>query len=240
VLGACGREADTGFLRQALRASASTVRRAAAEALAELPSTDEADEALLFALADEAAEVRAAAARALGAHARERSGRFIDPIERAAHDAEVAVRGAATRALGQVARAASASDRAHALELLRALASAADVIAAVPALEALGQIGEAADDARLIAALDSPDAEIVKVSARALGRRSRPPSGSQVREALDRALSDRRWDVRRAAAQALAEHGEPARPLLFARRTVERDALVLEAIEAALGPRAAE
>jgi HEAT repeat protein len=238
VLGACGRAADVAFLRTALGASSPEVRRAAAEALAQLPPTSEADDALLFALADESVEVRAAAARALGAHAGENPARLIDPLERAAHDGEVAVRGAAARALGAVARAASGPERTRALAVLRKLAEAPEPIAAVPALEALGQLGEPADDARLIAALDAPDAEIVKVAARALGRRagSPPPGGDRaVREALDRALSDRRWDVRRAAAQALGEHGSSAHPLLYARRTVERDPLVLEAIDSALG-----
>jgi HEAT repeat protein len=52
--------------------------------------------------------------------------------------------------------------------------------------------------------------------------------------ALERALADRRWDVRRAAAKALGEHGPSAHASLYARRIVERDALVLEAIDAAL------
>jgi HEAT repeat protein len=235
VLGACGRAEDVPFLRAALGGSSPAVRRAAAEALAQLPGTHEGDDALLFALADESAEVRAAAARALGAHAGPQSGRVIDALSRAARDAEVAVRGAAARAIGQVARAAAEPDRARAHAVTRQLAEAPDPIAAVPALEALGLIGDAADDARLIAALDSTDAEIVKVAARALGRRSSPPGSAAAREALDRVLSDRRWDVRRAAAQALGDHGTAALPLLVARRTVERDALVLEAIDVALG-----
>ena len=86
-----------------------------------------------------------------------------------------------------------------------------------------------------MAGLDAQDPEIVKMAARALGQRSGSPAVASVREALNRALSDRRWDVRRAAAQALGDHGPAAHPLLFARRTVERDALVIEAIDVALG-----
>src|SRR5439155_330878 len=59
ALGACGRADDAPFLRQALGADASAVRRSAAEALAQLPSSPEVDEALTFALADEAVDVRA-------------------------------------------------------------------------------------------------------------------------------------------------------------------------------------
>ncbi len=242
VLGACGREADAPLLKQALGAESAAVRRAAAEALALLPlpvnSSVEVDEALLFAMADEVAEVRAAAARALGAHAANVGPQAIDALERAAHDLEMAVRAAAARALGALAREASApektKERARALAVLRKLAEAPEAVAAVPALEALGEIGEPADDARLIAALDEPDAEIVKAAARGLGFRRSAMSAARAREALDRALTDRRWDVRRAAALALGDHGPAAHPLLYARRTIERDPLVLEALEQAM------
>ena len=43
-----------------------------------------------------------------------------------------------------------------------------------------------------------------------------------------------RWDVRCAAALALGALGPPARPLLLARRTVERDPLVQGALASAL------
>ncbi|MDB4968111.1 MAG: lyase domain protein repeat-containing protein, partial [Myxococcales bacterium] len=68
ALGACGRADDAPFLRQALGGDLSAVRKAAAEALAQLPPSADVDEALTFALADEAVDVRASAARALGAH----------------------------------------------------------------------------------------------------------------------------------------------------------------------------
>jgi HEAT repeat protein len=76
---------------------------------------------------------------------------------------------------------------------------------------------------------------MVKAAARALGARRDALSADSAREALERALTDRRWEVRQAAAQALGEHGPAAHPLLWARRTLERDPLVLEAIDKALG-----
>ena len=78
------------------------MRSAAADALAQLASSPDVDEALRFALADESPEVRAAAARALGAHA---SAHAAEPLARAAleGEGEPLVRAAAARALGLVA-----------------------------------------------------------------------------------------------------------------------------------------
>jgi HEAT repeat protein len=227
VLGVCGREGDVALLRAALGADAAALRRAAAEALGELPGAPEVDEALVFALADESPEVRAAAARALGAHARESA---LPPLERAARDPEAPVRAAAAHALGRIAEVTRGES---ALGSVRRLADLPDVVVAAPALEALGGArgDDAADEGRLIAALSRPDEEVVKAAARALGRR---PAGDAGREALMAALADRRWDVRREAAVALGAQGPAAHASLYARRAVEDDPLVLEAIDAAL------
>ena len=227
ALGACGRADDAPFLRQALGADAAAVRRAGAEALAQLPPTVEVDEALTFALADESVDVRASAARALGAH---RSQGAADALLRAALEGEPLVRAAAGRALGQVA-----TTHASARAALRVVADADDPAAAVPALEALALIDERADDARFVAALGASDGETVKAAARALGLRaaSAPePARAAALAALERALTDPRWDVRRQAALTLADYG--ALPLLYARRALEHDPLVLEAIESVL------
>jgi hypothetical protein len=146
----------------------------------------------------------------------------------------VAVRAAATRALGARALGDSA-ERERALAALRRLADAAEPATSVPALESLGRLGDADDDGRFIHALGSADTEAVKVAARALGARPDSPLATRAREALWHALGDTRWDVRRAAAEALGHYGASAHALLEARRQLERDALVLEAIEAALG-----
>jgi HEAT repeat protein len=234
ALGLCGREADVHWLRGALGAAASEVRRAAAEALATLVAarTVEVDEALAFALTDEASEVRAAAARALGAHV---SAASLAALERAAADVDAAVRTAAARAIAEIAAVDGPSGEQAALAVLRRLADGAEVVVAVPAIEALGALVDPNDDARLLRALRGEDAEVVKASARALGARAATPSAEQAREALARTLSDGRWDVRRAAAQALGRHGPAAHALLYARRSVETDSLVLEALDEALG-----
>jgi HEAT repeat protein len=239
VIGLCGREADAAFLRGTLGAESSTVRRAAADALAQVGAAAvrtgegrglaDVGDALLFALADEAPEVRAAAARAVAADPAHLGANAADGLERAAHDVEMAVRSAAARALAAVTLAEGPA-RVRAAEVLRHLVDAHEAVAAVPALEALGRLGEAIDEPRLIAALEASDAEIVKAAARGLGGRTSP----NARDALERALADRRWDVRRAAALALGEHGPSVHPLLYARRTVEQDPLVLDSLDEAM------
>jgi HEAT repeat protein len=237
VLGMCGRADDLPSLRVALGAESAAVRRAAAEALAALDVPAQAavrealDEALVWRLADEVPEVRAAAARALGAH---RRAEALEALERAAADVELAVATAATRAIGELARAASSNEaRQRALAVLRRLVDGGEVVA-VPALEALGPVGDPADDERLARALHHGEVEIVKAAARALGTRRGALSARVARLALEEALEDPRWDVRRQAALALGQHGPDAHPRLYARRGVETDALVLEAIDEAL------
>ncbi|MGZ3405794.1 MAG: HEAT repeat domain-containing protein, partial [Polyangia bacterium] len=227
ALGACGRADDAPLLKQALGGDAPAVRRAAAEALAQLPPSEDVDEALTFALADESVDVRASAARALGAH---HAVAAADALARCALEGEPLVRASASRALGQVATAHPASRT-----LLRRVADSRDPAAAVPALEALARLDDRADDARFISALASLDGETVKASMRALAlRAATSPDGvkKEALAALERGLADGRWDVRRQAVLALADHG--ALPVLWARRAHEQDPLVLAAIESAL------
>jgi HEAT repeat protein len=227
VLGACGRAEDAPLLRQALGADIAAVRRSAAEALAQLPPSLDVDEALTFALADESIDVRAAAARALGAH---HAIEAIEPLARVALAGEPLLRAAASRALGLVAAA-----HPSAREALRRVADAHDPAATPPALESLARLDDREDDARLLAALQSPEGETVKAAARALAVRAKTApleARAAAAAALEHALLDTRWDVRRQAALALADHG--ALPILQLRRAHEQDPLVLEAIEAAL------
>ena len=227
ALGACGRADDAPLLKQALGGDVPAVRRAAAEALAQLPPASDVDEALTFALADESVDVRASAARALGQH---RAGAAADALARCALESEPLVRASASRALGQVATA-----HAVARSLLRRVADSRDPAAAVPALEALARLDDRIDDARFIAALAALDGETVKAAARALALRastSPDPIRQAAQAALERALTDARWDVRRQAALALADYGAVAP--LWAWRAHEQDPLVLQAIESAL------
>ncbi|HEX9101100.1 MAG TPA: hypothetical protein VF997_02795, partial [Polyangia bacterium] len=91
------------------------------------------------------------------------------------------------------------------------------------------------DDPRFVAAVEALDGETVKAAARALALRA-PTSPDAVKKkalvALERALGDPRWDVRRQAVLALADFGAIA--LLYARRAHELDPLVLSAIDSAL------
>jgi HEAT repeat protein len=227
ALGACGRADDAPFLKQALGADTPAVRRAAAEALAQLPPSSDVDEALTFALADESVDVRASAARALGAH---RAVAAADALARCALEGEPLVRASASRALGQVA----AEDPA-ARTLLRRVADSRDPASAVPALEALARLDDRSDDVRLLAALQAQDGETVKAAARALAARASTSPDLVKQQAiggLERTLGDPRWDVRRQAVLALADLGAVA--LLWSRRKHEADPLVLQAIESAL------
>src|SRR5438093_719660 len=97
--------------RSSARLWATTTRRRP-----RLPRVLEVDEALSFALADEAAEVRAAAARALGVHVYLPA---ISALSRVTTDEAAAVRGAAVRALGALAVAARGEERAQAHAVLR-------------------------------------------------------------------------------------------------------------------------
>jgi HEAT repeat protein len=170
---------------------------------------------------------RASAARALGAH---RAEPAAEALARCALEGEPLVRASASRALGLVA-----SEHAVVRVLLRRVADSRDPAAAVPALEALARLDDRADDDRFIFALGSLDAETVKAAARALGLRASTSPDDVKRNAqaaLERALADARWDVRRQAVLALADHGAVAQ--LWARRAHEQDPLVLSAIESAL------
>jgi HEAT repeat protein len=232
VLGTCAGLDDVPLLLGLLHADSPPLRAAAAEALAAVPVADGVEDALCYALTDEAPEVREAAARSL---ARSDSARAIDALHGAAADDDALVRAAAVQALG--ARRSPA-----ARETLRTLARSTDGAVAVHAIEALvrGRIAgeeEAPTTEVLLVALGHQDVEVVKAAAAALA--ALHPSGavlpSEALAGLERALFHPRWDVRRAAAAALAEiGGERSLSALRARSAVEDDALVRDAIAAAL------
>jgi HEAT repeat protein len=227
ALGACGRADDAPFLKQALGADAAAVRRAAAEALSQLPPSTDVDEALTFALADESVDVRASAARALGAH---RAVAAADALARCALEGEPLIRASASRALGLVA-----AEDEPARTLLRRVADSRDPASAVPALEALARLDDRRDDARFLAAMQAHDGETVKAAARALASRAATSPDivkQQAVAALERTLVDPRWDVRRQSVLALADFGAVA--VLWSRRRDEADPLVQQAIESAL------
>lgn len=225
VLGSLADLADAPLLRAGLGAESATVRQAAAAAIGELPPDQNLDGALLFALADEAASVRAQAARSLG---RRRATSAVQTLEAATADPEPQVRSAAAKALGACILATSGALRQTGIEVLRRLAQHEDPVVAAPCLELLGRLGGDADLALLSNALGREDAETIKAALRGLGGRT------QAIEAMVKLLDDARWDVRRAAVEALAACGSVAHPRLQAKLATERDALVKEALEAAL------
>jgi HEAT repeat protein len=236
VLGACGRADDAPLLLGLLHADSPPVRAAAAEGLSGLPvgaQQDDIEDALCYALADEVADVRAAAARGL---ARFSSTRAAAALQGASADADAAVRAAAVRGLG-----ALGSEAARAT--LRALCRSADGAVAVHAIEALARppapgVPDEGTDEVLLGALGSEDGEIVKAAVRALAERYRThaPTGAAF-AGVERALVHPRWDVRRAAAAALARlGGERSLAALRARAAVEEDTLVRAEIAAALSP----
>jgi HEAT repeat protein len=101
------------------------------------------------------------------------------------------------------------------------------------ALEAIGRLHtpDEAGDRLLVDALGRSDPELAKAAVRALSGRPGGAATAGLRVALDHG----RWDVRRLAAQALAERG--ALDAIRARAEVEGDPLVREVLDAALGSR---
>ncbi len=217
ALGALGGAEDLERLRGGLRADAVERRRAAAAAVAALGRRGLLPRAgvpeLAGAAADAAWEVRAAAAQALGAIAggagpgragpgRAGPGRAaaLGALRAALEDREPAVRAAAAEALGACGEAGDAA-------ALAAVAGDPDapapvVLAALHALRALGT----APRALVVAAARHADPEVVKEAVLAAARLPAPEGEGIVREAARSA----RWDVRQAAARAMAERGDPA------------------------------
>jgi HEAT repeat protein len=201
---------------------------------------DEADlPALTAGLAAPGAPERAAAAAALGALAQRRLLLKAPPaLARALSDAAWDVRGAAARALGELARGGAAACAAEvAAALVRALEDPEGAVRAAAA-EALGACGREEGAAPLADLARDPEAPPLAVAAalRALAALGRLPADALeralahddpevVKEAvaaaarlpgeaglrlLRAAATSPRWDVRRAAARAFADRGDAA------------------------------
>lgn len=209
TLGAVGEAADLDVLRRGL-ADVADVRRAAAiaaigglarrgllrgRAVPELPA----------ALSDPAWQVRLAAARALSEIAR--GGEGPAPGEEAAaslraalRDPEPVVRAAAVEALGALDRREDVAD-------IEALASdpASPAPVAVAALRAL-VASRALSREAVARAAAHPDPEVLKEAVLAAAR----VPGMDGERILREAARSARWDVRQAAARAMAERGDRA------------------------------
>lgn len=218
-------EHDVQFLFSALSHESTAVRRAALDALSELPGALGV-EAVAFALSDEERDVQLAAVRALGKLRAEDGSaagvdHLLDLVQRSDDGGLVA---AAIRALGD------AGD-GRALNVLRPLAHAGEPMVAVAAVDALGRLQDARRVDALIEAASHPAAEVVKAALRVLVGERDPRVGAHLGACLDHEA----WDVRRLAADLLAGiGGETGAQILRAKLASEDEPLVREAIQRAL------
>jgi HEAT repeat protein len=223
------RDDDVRLLERALAHDRPRVRRAAIDALARSGGEAAAD-AVVFALADEESEVKLAAVRSLGRLRRP------EPLARVvAHARDPLITATALRALGE-------ADPERALLAARPLVTHADAAIACAAVEAVGwlaaprgpaHLAPACEDA-LFAALDHPDAEVVKLALSLAGARR----GARALARLGLCLDHASWEVRRVAAELLGQDkSASAQALLHARYEREQDPLVRDAISAAVSVR---
>jgi HEAT repeat protein len=214
AVGALGGAEDADRALAGLGAAGVAERAAAAAACRALAQRRVLPErgvpAIVAALSDAAGTVRAAAARALAEVARVRPRESEpDPALRAVatralvaglRDLEPPVRAAAAEALG------ACGDPEHA-PAVAALVEGPDpappvVVAALHALVAMGRVAPAT----IAGAVRHADAEVVKEAVLCAAR----VAGEEGARILRDAAASPRWDVRRAAAAAMTERGDPA------------------------------
>jgi HEAT repeat protein len=234
LLGRIGDGDDLAVLRKAILSDDRALRVAALAAVGALTAQGVARRAqpaeLVDALSDPAPAVRAAAARALavamgGAASQPRWPEAIAALSTALSDTEPVVQAAVAVALGR----AQAREQAPALAALAGDCGTPPEVAAA-AVRALAELGAAAA-AVLERAVRHPDPEVVK---EAVAAAVAVPGGAGASLLLTTAAHPR-WDVRRAAAHAIARRGDP---LLLdpARRlaAAEEDPLVSDALAEAI------
>lgn len=214
VLGAVGDAADLPGIRAGLGSGVVIHRIAAAGALAALGRRGllaAGIPELADALADPAWAVRAAAARAIAEIGRAHGcggrgcpleascARMGPALVAALTDPEDAVRASAAEALGACGR------REQRGALARLATPDAPPLVAVAALRALEALGEPPVPV-LARAITHRDAEVVKAAVAAAAASPDPAAAALLREAA----GSPRWDVRHAAAQAMARRGDPS------------------------------
>jgi HEAT repeat protein len=172
-----------------------------------------------------------------------------------AHTRDPVLTATALRALGE-------ADPQRALAAASPLVTSPDPAIACAAVEAIGQLGSsqagsstrrpleglpsasprtpqhlaAACEDALFAALDHPDAEVVKLALSLVGSHPGPRALARLGLCLDHAS----WEVRRVAAELLGQDKSPgAQALLRARYEREKDPIVRDAIAAAVSVRPA-
>ena len=219
------REQDVHFLADAVSHSDPSVRRAALSALAKAADARAVD-AVSFALADEVAEVRVGATRALGrlrTDAGEPAGlKPLLEVVRTSTDEMVLV--SAIRALGD-------TGAAEALSCLQPLISSAAPLVAIAALEAVSELDAQSRASALVGGLSHSHVEVVKGALKAL----RGCISDEVIARICVCLGHSAWDVRRASADWLGRFGGPAAlSFLRSRLAIEAEPLVREALQRSL------
>ncbi len=239
ILGAAGEGEDLRLVRAGLAGGEVLRRMAAAAAVAALGQRGllrgEHVPELIAALDDQAWPVRAAAARAFVELAQANADRRLGDPEDGEHpicagavrglygaltDPEPAVRAAAVEALGACGRAE------HAARIAEVAAEAgAPPLVAAAAIHALARLGRP-PVAALERGLRHPDPEVAKEAVAATAALDGPERA----RLLVLAAQSPRWDVRHAAARAMAERHEPALAAEAARlAAAEPDPLVAKA-----------
>lgn len=224
VLGLLGRAGDVAFVPPLIARLGDrdvAVRLIAARALGQIAGDHEGVAALCLSLSDVDPGVRAAACRSLGQLG---AGAAADALLAASRDPSAGVRAAAVRALVEL-------DNPVALPRLREVVLSDPAPAVViQAIAGLGRSGVEQDVAVLMNLCLVADHEVVKAAIRGLGRCRE----HRATAAVLGLLSHDRWDVRWAAAEALAERGD-ATALGPLRRVhaVEPDPLVRQVLAGA-------
>jgi len=219
-------------LRRRLADEAAETRARAVRALAARPPEPATVDALLAALSDPDAVVRAGAARALG---RARGPSVAAALRRSLEDSDAAVRGQAARAYGETG--AGSGVEATDAALVRGLLDAARggpprELPDVGLVDALARAGRA-QPAALQRALADPDPGVRWHAAAALMQLGRAASGAA--PALLVAMTDGSWPVRNAAGRALEDVAEPAHVELLARALADPSAETRYHVARAIG-----
>jgi HEAT repeat protein len=218
-------ELDVEFLSNVLSTDDAAARRAAVDALAGIATT-RAVEAVAFAITDEEQEVRLAGVRALGRMRGDDGSvagfdHLLDLVERSQDEPLVT---AAIRALGD-------TGDPRAADVLKRIGRTGGAMAAVAAVEAMGELPAPRRFEALIDALSHRESEVVKAALRVLAVEDEPRVLTHLGACLDHAA----WDVRRLAADLLANNGDAnAVALLRAKLSSEDEPLVKEALMRAL------
>ncbi|MBC7794338.1 MAG: HEAT repeat domain-containing protein, partial [Clostridia bacterium] len=217
LLGAVGRDEDIAIVDKAARHSDADIRAGALEAAASFGSRFPHD-TLVFALADERAAVRAAAARALAEHRRPET---VSALIAAAGDRNPQVVGCALRALG------TAGDES-AFPVLRAALAGDDAPNAIAALQSLFVLRPDDLEDAVSLGLAHIDPEVVR---EAIDVTLRLPAEVTL-ALLVPALAHASWNVRRAAAESLTNRSMCVPKYVLAERLREEtEPLVRDELE---------